>query len=411
MASLNIRECTICKRGVFTLQGVPFRCRPSSNCHEKFSGANFMDPCAIPPELKGLTFLIARIHPVVSVYKLKGNQLGYSGNVINFPQEVNELATSLPHRVADLDCLMAVRSQGAGGHIDFQVRAGRVRAALLYLKTHHRYYSDVNISEENLAELPEDGCVFNQVPGFQDPHPVADTVPDVDDPTALHPPHLAAPGGVGADAVRPAPPPEGPAADLAGTSGDGPAAPSPPRLAADPEVHEEILDIHVTGVPMLQPQPHGNQVRAAVLADHRWKCCQRVHHGRVYLHVLPVLVPSRCSGPETFLIEYADGRFARHKTLRFFALNSLMRWTSLTNGRIFVRNNPMFRNMSAHHLREFLRHDRENALKGAMFYGSKLKHTRPFWQARTGELLDMVDQLKIPTPFMTLSAADLHWPD
>lgn len=59
-----------------------------------------MDPGEIPDALNGLTFveqqLIARVHPVVCVYKIRGHQMGYSGNVISFPQNVNEIARSLP---------------------------------------------------------------------------------------------------------------------------------------------------------------------------------------------------------------------------------------------------------------------------------------------------------------------------
>lgn len=37
--------------------------------------------------------------------------------------------------------------------------------------------------------------------------------------------------------------------------------------------------------------------------------------------------------------------------------------------------------------------------------------TRPYWRYRLSELLDMESQLGLPTLFVTLSAADLHWPD
>ena len=56
-----------------------------------------MDPGKVPEELQGLTeieeMLIARVFPVMSVYKLRGGQYGYHGNVINFPQNVKEFAT------------------------------------------------------------------------------------------------------------------------------------------------------------------------------------------------------------------------------------------------------------------------------------------------------------------------------
>lgn len=59
-----------------------------------------MQPGDIPPKLAVLTFVeqvaIAQVRPMVSFYKLKFGQLGYSSQVINFLQNVNLLASSLP---------------------------------------------------------------------------------------------------------------------------------------------------------------------------------------------------------------------------------------------------------------------------------------------------------------------------
>lgn len=88
-----------------------------------------MDPGIVPPELQGLTYveeqLIARVHPLMSIFKLKGNaQFGYRGNIINFPQNVNEIASQLPHRVEDLKSLITVRTSDELNPVDFHVRAG-----------------------------------------------------------------------------------------------------------------------------------------------------------------------------------------------------------------------------------------------------------------------------------------------
>ena len=58
-----------------------------------------MDPGEVPDELQDLTeieeMLIARVFPVMSIYRLRGGQHGYRGNVINFPQDVQEFCTKL----------------------------------------------------------------------------------------------------------------------------------------------------------------------------------------------------------------------------------------------------------------------------------------------------------------------------
>ncbi|KAJ1518937.1 hypothetical protein ONE63_011454 [Megalurothrips usitatus] len=108
-----------------------------------------------------------------------------------------------------------------------------------------------------------------------------------------------------------------------------------------------------------------------------------------------------------FLMEYHDGRFAKHPTFRFFLLNSWLRWRALSIGRIFVINNPQFRNMTAVDLREAIDAN-PNVVKQVMFYGSKVPGTRPFWQARSGELQDMCAQRGMGTLFCTFSSPD-HW--
>jgi hypothetical protein len=130
-----------------------------------FTGLNDMDPGTVPPELSDLTYLeeqlIARIHPVISVYRIRGHQIGYRGQVINFPQDVKVFASSLPHRIMDLTSVLAVRfknqKEGTETFIDFHVRAKKVRDALTWLKINNPYYHDISISDENLALLPDNG--------------------------------------------------------------------------------------------------------------------------------------------------------------------------------------------------------------------------------------------------------------
>jgi hypothetical protein len=44
-----------------------------------------------------------------------------------------------------------------------------------------------------------------------------------------------------------------------------------------------------------------------------------------------------------------------------------------------------------------------------MYQASNLRGTKAFWHARANELRDMVEQLGLPTIFLTLSCADGHW--
>ena len=76
------------------------RCSRDKKTPKKFSAENLMKPSPVPPELQGLSqteeMLIARALPIMRVYIKPGGQRGYSGHCINLPQNVEELAYSLP---------------------------------------------------------------------------------------------------------------------------------------------------------------------------------------------------------------------------------------------------------------------------------------------------------------------------
>ncbi|CAG8791829.1 22137_t:CDS:2, partial [Gigaspora margarita] len=75
-------------------------CYTEKTLSKKFSFGNNMDPGEVPEELQGLTeieeMLIVQVFPVMVVYRLCGGQHGYRGNIINFPQDVEEFTTRLP---------------------------------------------------------------------------------------------------------------------------------------------------------------------------------------------------------------------------------------------------------------------------------------------------------------------------
>ncbi|KAF6149267.1 hypothetical protein GIB67_026123 [Kingdonia uniflora] len=107
--------------------------KPAVGVPRKFSTRNLMDPGRIPTELSRLTnlerILIARIHPMMFFYRVKGQQYKYSGNVINFAQDVNATASKLPCKPAHLSAILIVNRVGAHGSKEFRVRREYVRQA------------------------------------------------------------------------------------------------------------------------------------------------------------------------------------------------------------------------------------------------------------------------------------------
>ena len=374
MRGLQWDYCDKCN--VRRMNFAPKPCPPRTCA--KFSRP-FMDPGVVPPELKRLSYveeqLIARIHPVVSVYKIRGHQFGYRGNVINFAQNVNELARALPHRIRDLSSIIAVRQQRADGHVDFRVRAGMVRAALLWLREYNTFYANIELSEDNMALLPEDGDAYQVVQGYA----VED--PDPDDP----------------------PPQENP-------------GPSEDHVA-------EGDVIAVSGVPMLQPHRQEDQVEAVLNYPSRDPNPVNESTAGYVVMAFPHLFPygradlyeARSEGLTarqyfSHLLQLRDGRFADDPRFRFFAFNTVMRHDALRAGNLYVRRNEDLQGKTVGQLRDMVR-EQPSLTRNIMFYGAKLQGTRQYWGARLGELLNMIDQLGLPTLFLTLSAADFHWPD
>ena len=84
---------------------------------KRFSKENNMIPSSVPKELQELRqieeMLIARALPLMRVYVKPGGQRGYSGHCINLPQDISELAESLPRYPKNVPYLV-VSMKGKG---------------------------------------------------------------------------------------------------------------------------------------------------------------------------------------------------------------------------------------------------------------------------------------------------------
>lgn len=62
------------------------------------------------------------------------------------------------------------------------------------------------------------------------------------------------------------------------------------------------------------------------------------------------------------LIKYKDGRFAKHPRFRLFAMNSLLRWAALQNGKVCVQKKSELQNLTATDIKKRLA-ENSNLLK------------------------------------------------
>ena len=105
--------------------------------------------------------LISRVLPIMSIYRLPYGQYGYSGHILNLPQDVASFINSLPRCPSTLDVIIVRREGGDNSHRDFRVRRAKVLTALEWLVANNRYYAEVTIDNHTLGTLPIDDHLTN----------------------------------------------------------------------------------------------------------------------------------------------------------------------------------------------------------------------------------------------------------
>jgi len=381
MKNLKLYTCKECKEISLSI-GNQTNCVHLKQCW-KYSELNDMDPGDIPDELQNLSFveeaLIARVHPIISVFKLKGHhQFGYRGNVINFVQDVNSFAKKLPHNIDDLQSIINITTCDKKNNVhNFTVRVAKVRKALIWLKANNPYYSDIDISNENLDKLPDNSNVGEKlitIPLDEDTDRKENIDIDQDDDESEFDETLN---------------------NIQESFIPNMEIPTQETLVKNhidwPTMSQEAIDEFQTVGYIVCAFPTLFPYGKADLREHR------------IVEIKPAMYFKH-------LMKYHDQRFAKHATFRFFAYNSIMRWTAIADGNVFVKNNKDFKNITVEKLKNMII-ENPNVLKKVMFQGSNLRGTRSYWYARGGELTDMVKQLGLPTIFLTLSCADGHWAD
>ena len=399
----TFKTCNICKETDILADtkvnagGTCTRCHRERTVPHKFSAANGMIPDAVPDELRSLTFLeemlISKILPSIYICRLRGGgQYGYSNHAIAFPQELDSLAVELPRRPSETGVLL-IRKRGTNNtQRDYRVRQAKVAAALRWLQINNPYYANITISHNNIAELPEDG--------------VPDTLPelDEDDSDDTDRPEEAAGGGgdltgdadreeattVTAVGQRRRQPTE---VERIAQAVEGSAEPPLewPRRAQEPVNEYGHIGLFTQAFPTLFPM-------ASADISHVDPTCPRAKHveyGEWLAH----------------LMSLEDGRYARHPRFRYYVWNLLQRKRAAQTGRVFMRRDEEARGISAEELQQVLAGGNRSVEHQLHYFASSLRGTPQWKRARRSELLDLIEEVGMPTFFFTTSAADLHWPD
>ena len=251
--------------------------------------------------------LISAVMLIMSIYHLPLGQYGYTGHVINLPQDVVSFALSLPRLPSELDVLV-VRKNSEQSHQDFHVHRSVVQQALTWLLNNNRYYhaNAVHINEEALQQLPEDGDLSN-LTSLPTSDPQSESSQD----------------------------------DIYGAHLSTSFVPNAAQQRTEQEtVQKSVQDLQSGSHTLAWPTIGGTPINEFTTegyfsmafptlfptgaADFLGQRCNQVTIGNYFTH----------------LMKYRDGRFARHPRFRFFALNTEMRWRALQSGRIYVQQHP-----------------------------------------------------------------------
>ena len=104
--------------------------------------------------------LILAVMPMMSIYQLPQGQYGYSGHVIDLPQDVHSFSRSLPRLPSELDVII-VRKEGTNqSHRDFQseeVLSTELCSGLL--RTTSTTVLSMCTDDKVLSQLPEHGTL------------------------------------------------------------------------------------------------------------------------------------------------------------------------------------------------------------------------------------------------------------
>ncbi|KJZ70977.1 hypothetical protein HIM_09632 [Hirsutella minnesotensis 3608] len=380
-----------------------------------FSAANHLDFGEVPTNLPDLTMveemLIARVHVHVKVLQVRGAQYKYRGHVVHFLRNVGRLFEELPALPEELDIVL-LRPPNTEGDPrfrqqfarDFRVRRSCLSAWLHYLQRHHPGYRDTVVSQNRLQRIPLDGSVVASI---------ASQVADIPD------------GEV----------PQGPVEEVVEEDPSDADASAIPNLQITDTELNALQSRFLDGTPNpermtdLEYMPRSAQTHHQMpLPSIRRTPIDEFNRSQPLLSLaFPTLYPDgkadfveprlRSITYQDYLghaMRWHDGRFARHKTWPFVALNTMLRAQVRKRSDYFVkkrdsRRQPLTRADLEEAMAEPDEPEAQALIQSITRQAAVIRGTRPYWYKQRKELEAYAYNLGKPGLFATASAADYHW--
>lgn len=288
----------------------------------------------------------------------------------------------------------------------FRVRRAAIESWLRFLADNHPGYRDFAWNHDNLSQLPEDGNVFDQL--------------------SLH--EVEESEGLPADL--------GPAEEQSEEAEQDEdrdvveEAAVPNMLIQDSELNQlqGRLDDTVmedNGRVPLQPANPQSAHQLQMPSIRRTPLDEFNHTHALLSLACPTLFPRGAADfvePRQRSISYQDyiehamkwedGRFARHHSFRYIAINTLMRQQARSSSKFYVskhHRSPLTKDDLKEALADPDKPEAQAILNRISRFAGAIKGTRPFWYRRRRECESFAHCLGVPSTFITLSPADLHW--
>ena len=386
----DIVQCTICLeawplklRQKSVSNHVCSRCARDKQNPKKFSKEIAMIPSPVVSALQDLTqieeMLIARALPIMRVYVKPEGQRGYSGNCINLPQDVTELASVLPRYPKDVP-LVVVRMKGKENTLkDVTVRRQKVQNAFQWLIKNNPQYKELKIDLDSLNSLPENGVPSDlktlEIDSDCEYTPVdsnliidSDIVFDKDTETSSFL-VIGQKQKLEMEAIQ---------SEIEGKSVDWPTAKN------DPLNEFKTPFLATMAFPALFPDGKGDPTNPSLCVDVPF--CHRIKH----------------------LIKFAEHsdngwvyRFAKHPRFSYWALNMIQRQRTLQPSSVFLKQNPGESHLTIEQLQEMASANSCTSFMTKLSrYVSNITGTNAYWHKIKEELKAIITNKGVPTIFL-----------
>ena len=401
-----VRQCTVCQEA-WPLKSKPntpyvcLRCSRDKKSPKKFSCQNSMIPSCVPHELQNLTqieeMLIARALPIMRVYIKPGGQRGYSGHCINLPQNIKELAMSLPRYPKDL-AVIIVKAKGRENTFrDVTVRKQKVHDALVWLINNNPHYSELLINEDALNSLPENGVPPDLMTVETDDDIVSDDncSPDVGPPTDNPSEDIVYNDSTEMSSFLPVG--EQQQQEIEAVRNQlSENEPMPwPSVENEPINEYQVSHLATMAFPTLFPDGKGDPTNQELLRD--VPLHERIKHLLKFAEII--------DGKWVY-------RFANHPRFSYWAFNMIQRKRILQQSGIFLKQNPVEAHLTIDELREMAASNNANVFMSKVSrYVGNIAGTNAYWNRVREELKAIITSVGAPTLFFTFSSADMHWPE